>query len=135
MRLTPRAPTLECLKALWHCGTMALWHCKDLWHCGTVVLWSARRVVVSMCVGSFSRDLPPFLRHCLWDKFDLSLSLSLSEGQAPCARTQMANRQKVGRLGVLGALWQAKIFKKCQKDTAFSSKIAYFCRTSKVAHF
>ena len=32
-----------------------------------------------MWVGSFSRDLPPFLRHCLWDKFDLSLTLSLRD--------------------------------------------------------
>ena len=47
----------------------------------------------------------------------------------------MANRQKVGRLGGLGALWQAKIFKKCQKDSAFSSKIAFLVENQNLLIF
>ena len=42
--------------------------------------------------------------------------------------------KKVNRLGVLDALWQSKITKKCQKDTVFSSKITSFRRKSKFAY-
>ena len=55
--------------------------------------------------------------------------------QVSCDRgSGRQNRQKVSRLGVLGALWQAKIVKKCHKDTAFSSKITSFHRKSKFAY-
>ena len=48
MRLTPRAPTLEGLKALWHCGTMALWHCGTVKIFGTVALWYCGPHAVSL---------------------------------------------------------------------------------------
>ena len=117
MRLTPRAPTLEGLKALWHCGPVALWRCKDLWHCGTVVRTPCR--CIGVYVDGFPRIACEFTQH----------------SQVSCDRgSGRQNRQKVSRLGVLGALWQSKIIKKCQKDTAFSSKIISVRRLSKLAY-
>ena len=145
----------RCEKALWHCGTMALWHCGTvkifgtvaLWHCGTAALWHCATVpqchsaTVPQCLLTSrvgARGVSRINIFCFARELNRRRSVSsslLSLCFAPCARTQMANRQKVGRLGVLGALWQSKIIKKCQKDTVFSSKIASFRRKSKFAHF